>query len=301
VTPATGTLEAEELEPGPPAGAATNAGGPLRRLRLPRAKSATSLTPVSGLGLGIALTWFSLLVLIPLTAVLVQASAGGWSAYWAALTSPQTLAALELTVGQAVLVTAVNVIMGTMIAWVLVRDQFRGKQLLEVVIDIPFALPTIVAGLVLLSLYGPSSPLGVNWANTRVAVFLAFLFVTLPFIVRTVQPVLLELEHEVEEAAASLGASRFTTFRLVILPSLAPAITSGAALSFCRAISEYGSLVLLSGNLPYSTEVASVRIMSSVEGDKLTEAAAVASILLVVALIVIITLDLISRRVARYA
>ena len=162
--------------------------------------------------------WFSLLVLIPLTAVLVQASAGGWSAYWDALTSPQTLAALRLTVGQAVLVTAVNVFMGTAIAWVLVRDQFRGKQLLEVVIDIPFALPTIVAGLVLLSLYGPSSPLGVNWANTRVAVFLAFLFVTLPFIVRTVQPVLLELEHEVEEAAASLGANRLTTFRLVILP-----------------------------------------------------------------------------------
>ena len=194
-----------------------------------------------------------------------------------------------------------NVVMGTMIAWVLVRDEFRGKQLLEVVIDIPFALPTIVAGLVLLSLYGPSSPLGVNWANTRVAVFLAFLFVTLPFIVRTVQPVLLELEHEVEEAAASLGANRLTVFRLVILPSLAPAITAGAALSFCRAISEYGSLVLLSGNLPYSTEVASVRIMSSIEGDKLTEAAAVASILLVVALIVIVVLDLISRRVARYA
>jgi sulfate/thiosulfate transport system permease protein len=301
VTPSAGTVEAQQLAPTPPAGAATNAGGPRDRHRLPRAKSATSLTPSSGLGLGIALTWFSLLVLIPLTAVLVQASAGGWSAYWDALSSPQTLAALRLTVGQAVLVTAVNVIMGTVIAWVLVRDQFRGKQLLEVVIDIPFALPTIVAGLVLLSLYGPSSPLGVNWANTRVAVFLAFLFVTLPFVVRTVQPVLLELEQEVEEAAASLGANRSTTFRLVILPSLAPAITSGAALSFCRAISEYGSLVLLSGNLPYSTEVASVRIMSSVEGDKLTEAAAVASILLIVALIVIIALDLISRRVARYA
>jgi sulfate transport system permease protein len=296
VTP-TGTIEAQQLAPTPPAGAATNAGG----RRLLRAKSATSLTPISGLGLGIALMWFSLLVLIPLTAVLVQASAGGWSAYWDALRSPQTLAALKLTVGQAALVTAVNVVMGTTIAWVLVRDHFRGKQLLEVVIDIPFALPTIVAGLVLLSLYGPSSPLGVNWANTRVAVFLAFLFVTLPFIVRTVQPVLLELEQEVEEAAASLGANRLTTFRLVILPSLAPAITAGAALSFCRAISEYGSLVLLSGNLPYSTEVASVRIMSSIEGDKLTEAAAVASILLVVALIVIITLDLISRRVARYA
>jgi len=297
VTPSAGTVEAEQSAPITPAGAATNAGG----RRLPRAKSATSLTPISGLGLGIALMWFSLLVFIPLTAVLVQASAGGWSAYWDALTSPQTLAALRLTVGTAVLVTVVNVVMGTAIAWVLVRDQFRGKQLLEVVIDIPFALPTIVAGLVLLSLYGPSSPLGVNWANTRVAVFLAFLFVTLPFIVRTVQPVLLELEHEVEEAAASLGANRLTTFRLVILPSLAPAITAGAALSFCRAISEYGSLVLLSGNLPYSTEVASVRIMSSIEGDKLTEAAAVASILLVVALIVIVVLDLISRRVARYA
>jgi sulfate transport system permease protein len=205
-----------------------------------------------------------------------------------------------LTVSQAFLVTAVNVVMGTTIAWVLVRDDFWGKRILEVVIDIPFALPTIVAGLVLLSLYGPLSPLGVDWANTRVAVFLAFLFVTLPFVVRTVQPVLIELEPEVEEAAASLGASRLTTFRLIILPSLAPAITSGAALSFARGISEYGSLVLLSGNLPYATEVASVRILSYVEGDKLTEAAAVASILLVVALAVIVVLDVISRRVARH-
>ena len=190
--------------------------------------------------------------------------------------------------------------MGTTIAWVLVRDHFPGKQVLEVVIDIPLALPTIVAGLVLLSLYGPSSPLGVNWANTPIAVFLAFLFVTLPFIVRTVQPVLLEIEPEVEEAAASLGATQFTIFRRVILPSLTPAIASGAALSFCRAISEYGSLVLLSGNLPYSTEVASVRILSYIEGDKLTEAAAVASILLIVALVVIVILDVISRRVTRY-
>ena len=264
-----------------------------------RARSSTSLTRTSALGLGVALLWFSLLVLIPLIAILVQASAGGWPAYIAALTSEQTMAALRLTVGQAALVTVVNVFMGTAIAWVLVRDQFPGKRILEVVIDIPFALPTIVAGLVLLSLYGPSSPLGIDWANTPTAVFLAFLFVTLPFVVRTVQPVLLELEPEVEEAAASLGASRFTTFRAIILPALAPAITSGAALSFARAISEYGSLVLLSGNLPYSTEVASVRILSYVEGDKLTDAAAVASILLVVALVVIVALDFISRRVAR--
>ena len=265
-----------------------------------RLRSATSLNRSAGIGLGLALLWFSLLVLIPLTAILVQASEGGWPAYLAALTSQQTVAALKLTVGQALLVTAVNIVMGTTIAWVLVRDDFWGKRVLEVVIDIPFALPTIVAGLVLLSLYGPLSPLGVDWANTRVAVFLAFLFVTLPFVVRTVQPVLIELEPEVEEAAASLGAGRLTTFRLIILPSLAPAITSGAALSFARAISEYGSLVLLSGNLPYSTEVASVRILSYVEGDKLTEAAAVASILLAVALAVIVVLDVISRRVARH-
>jgi sulfate/thiosulfate transport system permease protein len=295
VTPRAGIVEPPLLDR-VTAGAAASSGG----RRLQRGRGATSLTPASSLGLGVALIWFSLLVLIPLTAVLVQASEGGWSAYWDTLRSPQTLAAVRLTVGQAMLVTAVNVFMGTAIAWVLVRDQFPGKQVLEVVIDIPLALPTIVAGLVLLSLYGPSSPLGVNWANTPVAVFLAFLFVTLPFVVRTVQPVLLEIEREVEEAAASLGATHFTIFRRVILPSLAPAIASGAALSFCRAISEYGSLVLLSGNLPYSTEVASVRILSYIEGDKLTEAAVVASILLIVALVVIVILDLISRRVARY-
>jgi sulfate/thiosulfate transport system permease protein len=295
VTPRAGIVEPPLLDP-VTAGAAASSGS----RRLQRGRGATSLTPASSLGLGVALIWFSLLVLIPLTAVLVQASEGGWSAYWDTLRSPQTLAAVRLTVGQAMLVTAVNVFMGTAIAWVLVRDHFPGKQVLEVVIDIPLALPTIVAGLVLLSLYGPSSPLGVNWANTPVAVFLAFLFVTLPFVVRTVQPVLLEIEREVEEAAASLGATHFTIFRRVILPSLAPAIASGAALSFCRAISEYGSLVLLSGNLPYSTEVASVRILSYIEGDKLTEAAVVASILLIVALVVIVILDLISRRVARY-
>jgi len=260
----------------------------------------TTLTRGSGLGLGIAMIWFSLLVLIPLVAIVVQATAGGWTTYVAALTSPQTLAALRLTVGQAVLVTAVDVVMGTAIAWVLVRDSFVGKRVLEVVIDVPFALPTIVAGLVLLSLYGTGSPLGLHWANTSHAVTLAFLFVTLPFVVRTVEPVLMEIEPEVEEAAASLGASRFTVFRMVILPSLAPAITSGAALAFARAISEYGSLVLLSGNLPYRTEVASVRILSFIEGDQLTEAAAVASLLLVVALVVIVGLEIVSRRVARH-
>jgi sulfate transport system permease protein len=243
--------------------------------------------------------WFSLLVLIPLAAVVVTAGEGGWSEFWAAVTTEQTAAAIRLTVGTALAVTAVNVVMGTLIAWVLVRDRFWGKGVLEVLIDLPFALPTIVAGLVLLSLYGPRSPLGVDVANTRQAVFLAFLFVTLPFIVRTVQPVLEELDPEVEEAAASLGASRLTTFRRIILPSLLPAITAGAALSFARGVSEYGSLVLLSGNLPFETEVTSVRVLSAIENDNVEGAAAVATVLLVISLVVIVALDVIQRRVSR--
>jgi sulfate transport system permease protein len=264
--------------------------------RLPRAGG---LTGASGLGLGVAVLWLSLLVLIPLTAVLVETSQGGWQSFWETLSGPQTAAALRLTIGQAALVTGVNVVMGTLIAWVLVRDDFVGKRALEVLIDVPFALPTIVAGLVLLSLYGPRSPLGVDVANTRAAVFLAFLFVTLPFVVRTVQPVLAELDRDAEEAAASLGASRLVIFRRIILPSLFPAIAAGAALSFARAISEYGSLVLLSGNLPLRTEVGSVRILSYIENGNLAAASAVATVLLVVALVVIVALDVLQRRVTR--
>jgi len=273
--------------------------GRTARTRRSARGGANSLSAASGLGLGVALLWFSLLVLIPLAMVVATAGSEGLSGFLDTITNSQTLSAVELTVAQALLVTAVNVVMGTVIAWVLVRDRFVGKRVLEVVIDIPFALPTIVAGLVLLSLYGPASPLGLHWANTPAAVTLAFLFVTLPFVVRTVQPVLLEIEPEVEEAAASLGATRFTVFRMIILPSLAPAITSGAALSFARAISEYGSLVLLSVNLPYRTEVTSVRMLTYLEGGDTASAAAVATIMLVVALLAIVTLDLIQRRVAR--
>lgn len=268
-------------------------------LRRRRARRADGLHLASGLGLGVSLLWLSLLVLLPLIAVMVEASKGGWAGFWDAITNEQTLAALKLTVTQALLVTAVNVVMGTMIAWVLARDDFRGKRVLDVVIDVPFALPTIVAGLVLLALYGPRSPIGVSVVNTQRAVFLAFLFVTLPFVVRTVQPVLEELEADVEEAAASLGASRITVFRRVILPSLVPAIAAGAALSFARGMSEYGSLVLLSGNRPFQTEVASVRMLTFVENGDLSSAAAVATVLLLVSLLVIVALDVISHRVAR--
>lgn len=264
-----------------------------------RTRSSTSLTRTSGIGLGVALTWFSLLVLIPLALVVIQSADGGWQTFRDTLTNSQTAAALRLTVTQALIVTVVNVGFGTLIAWVLVRDDFRGKRLLEVIIDIPFALPTIVAGLVLLSLYGPDSPIGINVANTERSVFLALLFVTLPFVVRTVEPVLLELDPEVEEAAASLGASRLTTLRRILLPALAPAITAGAALSFARGISEYGSLVLLSGNLPNKTEVASVRILTYIENGNDAAAASVAVLLLAVALIAIILLQILTNAVAK--
>ena len=267
--------------------------------RTRRARGPRALGPGSSLSLGIATIWLSLLVLIPLAAVLVSAAELGPGGFWDVVTQQQTRAALVLTVLESLAVTALNVVMGTVLAWVLVRDRFWGKRLLSLVIDVPFALPTIVAGLVLLTLYGPKSPLGVNVVGTRFAVFLALAFVTLPFVVRTVQPVLESLERDVEEAAASLGATRLTTFRRVILPSLVPAIAAGAALSFARAISEYGSLVLLSGNLPYRTEVAAVRIYGFVQDGSRASASAVAAILLVVALVVIVVLDVLQRRLAR--
>lgn len=187
-----------------------------------------------------------------------------------AISSPQALAALELTLLASLAVIAINVVTGTLIAWVLVRDSFRGKGVVNAIIDLPFALPTIVAGLTLLALYGPESPFGLNIAYTRVSVMMALLFVTLPFVVRAIQPVLLELDRDMEEAAASLGASGFQTFRRVILPNLLPAILSGAALGFARSVGEFGSVVLITGNIPFETQVAAVYIFGQVEGDNVT-------------------------------
>lgn len=268
------------------------------RTGAPRPVLSSSLTTTSSIGLGITMLWFSLLVLIPLTAVMITAAEGGWGGFWQAVTNPQSFAAIRITLTAAAVVTAANVVTGTAIAWVLVRDEFRGKALLELVIDIPFALPTIVAGLVLLSLYGDGGVLGLSINNTQGSIYLAFLFVTLPFVVRMVQPVLEELDGEVEEAAASLGASRATIFRRIVLPSLAPAIAAGAALSFARAVGEYGSLVLLSGNLPMRSEVASVRILSAIENDNPAAATSIAALLLVISLLVILVIDVIQRRVA---
>ncbi|MEP6851172.1 MAG: sulfate ABC transporter permease subunit CysT [bacterium] len=253
----------------------------------------------SSLGIGLAVIWMSVLVFLPLAAVLLKASSAGWSGFFDTVTSPAVAAAIRLTVGTAAAATAVNAVMGTLVAWVLVRDRFPGRRLLGIVIDVPFALPTIVAGLVLIALYGPRSPIGINLAQTRPAIFVALLFVTLPFVVRAVQPVLEELDPDVEEAAASLGAGRWYTFRRIVLPTIAPAIAAGSALSFARGLGEYGSVVLISGNLTGRTEVASVRMLSQIENDDLAGAAAVATVLLVVALAVIVALELLQRRMAR--
>jgi sulfate transport system permease protein len=241
------------------------------------------------------MTYLSLVVLIPLSAVVFRGFEGGPSAFWAAIRQPEPWSALKLTIIAGLIVAAVNVVFGTLIAWVLVRDEFRGSGLLDTLIDLPFALPTIVAGLVLLALYGPNSPVGLDLAYIRTGVVVALLFVTLPFVVRTVQPVLLALDREMEEAAASLGANAFTIFRRIILPNLLPAIAAGAALAFARAIGEFGATVLISGNLPLQTQVAAVHIYGQIESDNTTGAAAVSTALLIVALVMLAVLGLVQR------
>lgn len=254
----------------------------------------------SGTGLGVAVLWLSLLVLLPLAAVVAKGAGDGWSGFWNAVTNHGALTAIRFTVLSALGVALINAVLGTLIAWVLVRDTFRGKRAVEAIIDIPFALPTIVAGLVLLTLYGQQSAIGVHWYATKQGVLIALLFVTLPFVVRTVQPVLLALEREVEEAAASLGAEPFTTFRRIILPALVPAIASGAALAFGRAMGEYGSVLLISGNLP-NTSVASQYVFGKIENDEYVSAAAVSTVLLLISVVVLAGLGEVQRRAARRA
>jgi sulfate transport system permease protein len=228
------------------------------------------------------MTFLMVIVGLPLAALMWKATSEGAGSFWDAVTSPQALAALELTLATAVAVSLLNAVLGTVTAWVLVRDEFRGKSVVNALIDLPFALPTIVAGLTILALYGPRSPIGVDITYTRTAIVLAMMFVTLPFVVRTVQPVLEELDAEVEEAAQSLGAGPLTTFRRVIFPNILPGILSGMALAFAKAVGEFGALVIITGNLPFRTEVASVYIFGRIESGDSAAAAAVAVVLLVV-------------------
>jgi len=237
-----------------------------------------------GLARGIALGYLSLIVLVPLAALIWSSRAQGLGTFWDEVAKAEVASALKLTLVAALLVAAFNAVTGTAIAWVLVRDSFRGKGIVNAVIDLPFALPTIVAGLVLLQLYGPQSPFGVNLAFQRTGLVLALLFVTLPFVVRAVQPVLLELDREMEEAAESLGARRLAVFRRIVFPNLLPAILSGVALAFARAVGEFGAVVLISGNVPFKTEVSSVYISGQIESDNPAGAAAVSVVLLLISL-----------------
>jgi sulfate/thiosulfate transport system permease protein len=239
---------------------------------------------------GIAVGYLSLVVLVPLAALIWASRAHGMGTFWDEVRKPEAWSALKLTLAAALLVAAFNALTGTAIAWVLVRDEFPGKGLVNAVIDLPFALPTIVAGLTLLTLYGPNGPFGVDVSFQRAGLVLALLFVTLPFVVRAVQPVLLELDREMEEAAESLGAGRFATFRRIVFPNLLPAILSGVALAFARAVGEFGAVVLISGNVPFKTEVSSVYIAGQIESDNATGAAAVSVVLLVISLAVLLAI-----------
>jgi sulfate/thiosulfate transport system permease protein len=242
----------------------------------------------TALSLGLVTTFLTVIVVLPLAALTWESTKDGSAGFWDAISSPQAVAALKLTIGASLVVSLINAVLGTVTAWVLVRDDFRGKSVVNAIIDLPFALPTIVAGLVLLALYGPRSPVGIDVAYTRTAIVLALMFVTLPFVVRTVQPVLQELDREMEEAARSLGASEAATFRRVVLPNILPGILSGVAMAFAKAVGEFGSLVIITGNLPYKTEVSSVYVFGRIESGDASGAAAAAVVLLTISFVVLL-------------
>lgn len=248
---------------------------------------------------GAASIWLSVIVLLPLAAIVWQSAKGGWAAFWSAVTSNAAQESFRVTLTISIGVTLVNAVFGLLVAWVLTRDDFPGKRLVDAVIDLPFALPTIVASLVMLALYGPNSPIDLHLQHTKWGVGLALLFVTLPFVVRSVQPVLLELDEEVEEAAASLGANNTVIFTRVVLPALLPSLLSGAGLAFSRAIGEFGSVVLIGGAVPGETEVSSQWIRTLIENDDRTGAAAISIVLLVISFIVLLVLRFVGSRAAK--
>jgi sulfate transport system permease protein len=253
----------------------------------------------AGLGRGTVVLYLSLIVLLPLAAVVSQSLEGGISTFWEAVTSPLAVSSLKLTVICSLIVVVINAIFGTIIAWILVRDEFPGKAAVNAVIDLPFALPTIVASLTLLALYGNDSPVGIHLAATRAAVVVALLFVTLPFVVRAVQPLLLEMDREMEAAAASLGAGGFTIFRRIIFPNLLPGLAAGVALAFARALGEFGSVLLFAGGLP-QTMVSSIFIRQQIESGNNVGASAVSVVLLAASLLLLAAVTLIQRWGSRH-
>jgi sulfate transport system permease protein len=250
----------------------------------------------------IAVGYIGFMIVLPITALSVRAFGEGLDAFWHNLARPDALYSLQLTLLVALVMVVVNVVMGTLMAWVLIRYRFPGQALVNALIDLPFAIPTVVTGLMLVVLYGPQSAVGsfltangVEVIYAKPGIVLALLFVTLPFVVRSVQPVLMGLDKEMEEAAATLGANRWTVFRKVILPSIAPAVLTGAALSFSRALGEFGSVVIVAGNIPMRTQVASVFIYGEVESDNPQGALGVSIVLLAFSLAVLVVLHLLQR------
>jgi sulfate/thiosulfate transport system permease protein len=253
----------------------------------------------AGLGRGFVVLYLSVLVLLPLAALSDQSLSSGLGTFWDQVTSSQALRSLKITMVASLIVVAINAVFGTILAWLLVRDDFRGKTVINAVIDLPFALPTIVASLILIELWGAKSPLGIDFAATQMAIVVALCFVTLPFVVRAVQPLLIEMDQEMEEAAASLGAGGFTIFRRIIFPNLLPGLAAGVALAFARALGEFGSVLLFAGGLP-DTTVTSVYIRNQIESGNDTGAAAVSVVLLFAAVLCLAVVTLFQRWGSRH-
>jgi len=248
----------------------------------------------AGLGRGTVVLWLSIIVLLPLAALVDKSLSGGLGHFWDQVTSPQAKESLELVLVCSLIVVAINAFFGTIVAWLLVRDNFPGKSILNAIIDLPFALPTIVASLILIELWGKNSPVGVDIALTRTAIVVALCFVTLPFVVRAVQPLLIEMDRDMEEAAASLGAGGLTIFRRIIFPNLLPGLAAGVALAFARALGEYGSVLLFAGGRK-DTTVASILIGQQIEQGNESGAAAISVVLLLMALVCLAIITLIQR------
>ncbi len=257
-------------------------------------------SPLPGfrLSLGYTIFYLTLIVLIPLSAVVTNTVGMGWEAFWHAVTEPRVVASYQLTFGASLLAAAVNVVFGLIFAWVLVRYRFPGKGLVDALVDLPFALPTAVAGIALAALYAPNgplgsllAPLGIEIAYTPKGVLIALIFIGLPFVVRTVQPVLADLEKDVEEAAAGLGASRWQTFLKIILPHVTPALLTGFAMAFARAVGEYGSVIFIAGNMPMVSEITPLMIITKLEQYDYRGATAIASVMLLISFVLLLVIN----------
>ena len=261
--------------------------------------SRPSVVPGFGLALGFSLAYLTLIILIPLSGLAWRSAALGWSDFWAIATDRRVVKSLELSFGASLIAAAVNVVFGSIVAWVLVRYRFPGRRIVDAMVDLPFALPTAVAGIALTSLYAPKGwlghlllPLGIKVAYAPLGIVIALIFIGLPFVVRTVQPVMEEIDREVEEAAATLGANRFQTISRVLLPGLAPAIVTGFALAFARAVGEYGSVIFIAGNLPFKTEITPLLIVIKLEEYNYAGATAIAAVMLVISFVMLLVINL---------